>query len=409
MSREKIAMPILTRQYFATSGQFSDAVIRQITLTLADNQVVNAAVQAATAAVQAASPDAQIVYGTFSYQTVAGRWVRQIDLLVGLASPLTHFRYALLFNMKNNLGDYYVDVSTMQTFDLTDAVVAVPFTGPLDTLQISPIAAWSLRRLTGQWPGAAIRVTRASDGAQQDIGFTVTGDLDLDALAAFAGSGDVTVNTWYDQSGNGHHASAPSAAQPFIVQAGALVTVAGQPAIQSYSFDPSGNSRTLAASLPSIVTNTSPLSMSVVFNCSVQRAMGVAYDFIRAMSTGTTTGQWMSFLTSSAIAQQRIMAASVSSYTVSSSNNPSTTSFNSASFNIRGTLLSLWLNGVLSTSTSGISGAGILTSITLGVPWMTGTGVIGSIMTSYLAEAILLPPGYEDALYVDQQAYWNCP
>lgn len=112
-------MSILTRQYFATSQQFADAVIKQITQTPADNLLVSNALQVAIVAVQAGNPGASIVYGTFSYRTAAGKWVRQINLLIGLASPLLHFRYAILFNMKNNLGDYFVDTSTMQTFDCT--------------------------------------------------------------------------------------------------------------------------------------------------------------------------------------------------------------------------------------------------------------------------------------------------
>jgi hypothetical protein len=114
-------MSILTRQYFAMSQQFADAVIRQITQTQADRLFVSNALQAAMTAVQASSPGASIVYSTFSYRTAAGKWVRQIDLLIGLASPLNHFRYAIVFNMKNNLGDYYVDTSTIQTFDCTDS------------------------------------------------------------------------------------------------------------------------------------------------------------------------------------------------------------------------------------------------------------------------------------------------
>ncbi|MGF6604716.1 hypothetical protein P3T23_009472 [Paraburkholderia sp. GAS448] len=109
-------MPSHTRQYFATSQQFSDAVIRQITQTEADNQLITGALQAGTEAVQTAYPGAQIVYGTFSYLSATGKWMRQIDLLIGLASALNHFRYAILLNMKNNLGDYYVDTSNMQTF-----------------------------------------------------------------------------------------------------------------------------------------------------------------------------------------------------------------------------------------------------------------------------------------------------
>ena len=66
-------MPVLTRRCISRpASQFADAVIRQITQTQADNQIVTSALQAAMTAVQASTPGAQIVYGTFSYQSAAG-------------------------------------------------------------------------------------------------------------------------------------------------------------------------------------------------------------------------------------------------------------------------------------------------------------------------------------------------
>ena len=51
--------------------------------------------------------------------------MRCTDLNIGLRFTLSHFRYAMVFNMKNNLGDYYVDPSTLQTFDFTNAGSAI--------------------------------------------------------------------------------------------------------------------------------------------------------------------------------------------------------------------------------------------------------------------------------------------
>lgn len=76
------------------------------------------------------------------------------------------------------------------------------FQGLLD-LYPNAAAAYSVRKLRSAYSGAAIRVRRSSDNAEQDIGFTGTGDLDETALTAFVGANDGFVVTWYDQSGNG--------------------------------------------------------------------------------------------------------------------------------------------------------------------------------------------------------------
>jgi trimeric autotransporter adhesin len=77
----------------------------------------------------------------------------------------------------------------------------------LDLISAVIAAAYGLRRLYSLWTGAAIRVQRSSDNAQADIGFTANGDLDTVALLAFVGSGNGFITTWYDQSGNGRHAT----------------------------------------------------------------------------------------------------------------------------------------------------------------------------------------------------------
>jgi hypothetical protein len=101
----------------------------------------------------------------------------------------------------------------------------------LDLISVLAKAAYGLRRLYTSWTGAAIRVRRSSDDAEADIGFKANGDLNTTALLAFCGSGDGFVTTWYDQSGNGHHATQGTAAnQPQIVSNGVIETQNGRPA-----------------------------------------------------------------------------------------------------------------------------------------------------------------------------------
>ncbi len=85
------------------------------------------------------------------------------------------------------------------------------------------VAAFSTRKIAANYAGSAIRVRRSSDNAEANIGFSGSGDLDIDALLAHVGTGDGFITTWYDQSGNGYNAAQATAAkQPVIVTAGVL-------------------------------------------------------------------------------------------------------------------------------------------------------------------------------------------
>jgi hypothetical protein len=80
-------------------------------------------------------------------------------------------------------------------------------------------AAYSLRKLRTAYTGAAIRVRRSNDNAEQDFGFTANGDLDTASLKTFVGANSGFVTTWYDQSGNARNAIQTTAAvQPRIMQ-----------------------------------------------------------------------------------------------------------------------------------------------------------------------------------------------
>lgn len=94
-------------------------------------------------------------------------------------------------------------------------------------------AAYSLRLLDTDYTGDAIRVRRASDNTEQDIGFDGNGDLDTAALASFCSGTDGFVKTWYDQSGNANDASQSTTAnQPKIYDGTTgVVTENGKPAI----------------------------------------------------------------------------------------------------------------------------------------------------------------------------------
>ena len=123
-----------------------------------------------------------------------------------------------------------VSTATGGTGGAKTATAAPSFTGILDGL--SPAASFSIRRLHGAYDGPLIRVRRSSDDAAQNIGATLSGHLNTTALSSFCGGSSCFVSTWYDQSGNARDAAQATAAnQPRIVNAGAIDTAGGRPAI----------------------------------------------------------------------------------------------------------------------------------------------------------------------------------
>lgn len=110
----------------------------------------------------------------------------------------------------------------------TSTTATVPF-GIVDVYSGAAVA-YSLRKLRGAYTGAAIRVRRSNDNAEQDIGFTAIGDLDEAALSTFVGANSGFIATWYDQSGNARNATQTTAvSQPRIVNAGVIDRQNGRP------------------------------------------------------------------------------------------------------------------------------------------------------------------------------------
>jgi hypothetical protein len=105
------------------------------------------------------------------------------------------------------------------------------FVGLLD-LYPNAAVAYSLRKLRTAYTGSAIRVRRASDNTEQDMGFA-NNVLDTSSLTSFCSGTNGFVTTWYDQSGNGRNATQTTAAnQPQIVSSGSVITENGKPSLQ---------------------------------------------------------------------------------------------------------------------------------------------------------------------------------
>lgn len=94
------------------------------------------------------------------------------------------------------------------------------WTGPYDAVP-GIAAAFSMRRLLSAYSGPILRLRRSSDNAESDFGATTSGDLDTASIATWLGGANGYVVTWYDQSGNGLHATQTTAAyQPLYVASG---------------------------------------------------------------------------------------------------------------------------------------------------------------------------------------------
>jgi hypothetical protein len=82
--------------------------------------------------------------------------------------------------------------------------IAHPWVHRTDAPSVVYIGVWSIaRRVVSTYTGPLIRIRRASDNAEQDIGFVESGGhhvLDESAVTSFVGSSDWFIRTIYDQS-----------------------------------------------------------------------------------------------------------------------------------------------------------------------------------------------------------------
>jgi len=82
-------------------------------------------------------------------------------------------------------------------------------------------AAYSLRKLRTNYTGNCIRIRRASDNTEQDIGF-LNNFLDTASIQTFCSATSGFVTTWYDQSDSARNATQATAAnQPKIYDSAA--------------------------------------------------------------------------------------------------------------------------------------------------------------------------------------------
>jgi hypothetical protein len=179
----------------------------------------------------------------------------------------------------NDIGSVYLGTNAVQKVYLGTNEVWTSFTGLLDDYP-NAAAAYSLRLLRTAYTGDAIRVRRASDNTEQDIGF-VSNELDTSALTTFCSGTNGFVKTWYDQSGNGNDASqTTSANQPQIVSSGSVLNVNGKP---SLLFDGTNDEFSLSSTI-----TTSIYSRFVVLKKQSTATIVIPIG----LSSGQSIGAW---------------------------------------------------------------------------------------------------------------------
>lgn len=157
------------------------------------------------------------------------------------------------------------------------------FVGQLLDTYTDAVVGYSLRRLRTAYTGNCITVRRTVNPASQDIGFDSEGNLDTTALLAFCGSGDGYVSKWYDQVGTNHLIQNTVANQPQIVNAGAVRTLNGKPALY---FDGSNDSIAHATSFAP--NPNGHFTMACVFS---MRAVGSSAQFVTNSWASSTASQ----------------------------------------------------------------------------------------------------------------------
>jgi len=223
----------------------------------------------------------KIWYSTTAQEDIdSGTWT----LLETLADNATYAELVAAFEdqLKTSPGgDTPVSIKT--TWEDVPA-----FTGLLDTYS-GAAAAYSLRLLDTNYTGSAIRVRRASDNAEQDIGFDSNGDLDTPALATFCSGTDGFVKVWYDQSGSNDAEQTTTGNQPKIYDSSTgVVTENGKPTLD---FDGTNDALQSAA----FTSIAQPFTASIVFTLDVANIAVVHDGGTDRAGLSTGNNQWTTF------------------------------------------------------------------------------------------------------------------
>lgn len=149
--------------------------------------------------------------------------------------------------------------------------------------------AFSLRKLRTGYTGDAIRVRRSSDNTELNIGFDGEGNLNVEQLTNFCGTGDGFVVTWYNQVSPAatNLIQATASRQPQIVFSGAVIYDNGKPAVY---YSRSNESSMYTAGNVSVTGNICSIFVN---NTDKDVLLGSSMTFARLGSWGGSSGYAM--------------------------------------------------------------------------------------------------------------------
>jgi hypothetical protein len=220
------------------------------------------------------------------------------------------------------------------------------FTGLLDTYS-GAAAAYSLRKLRSAYTGSAIRVRRASDNTEQNIGFTILGGLDTSSLTSFCSGTNGFVTTWYDQSGNSRNFTQTTAAnQPQIVSSGSVLTSNGEPII-----DFNGTSNYMDGAWSSFFTSTTnDFSIFNVLKYDVSNVTQIPFGVTNGAATAAGSIDTVLHSYSSSSTDFYRVNGSITNYSTSIATEFGTTNDNLLVFQKNGAVTNVYNNNALKAS-----------------------------------------------------------
>jgi hypothetical protein len=253
-----------------------------------------------------------------------------------------------------------------------------PTTYLLDDFPTGLLAGWSLRQISST-ATSIIRARRALDNQLQNFtGIEITNGT----LSTWCNGGAGYLETWYDQSGNGIHASQSSLSlQPQIVDIfGNVILQNGKPSILFNGSQYLGNtsqgltSGSYSGYLSLFVVNRRNSSSGGTF--LTERAT----TKVKAFQVGTNETYY--FISSNGLDASSNQTTDLSAYSVTSNLNVWThRQFSSG-------LDSLWINGVERTVSVPSGGGNTVTDGTVGLRIGIREGTIGGGWGGYISEII---------------------
>lgn len=136
-----------------------------------------------------------------------------------------------------------------------------PVAAVLDEISSTALIAVGLRKLSGDHIGQCLRVKRASDNAETDIGFAGN-EIDVSALSGFGSSTTLSLVKLYDQSGNGRDLTSAMTNPAVTVDGGQVVITWSNSIMQT-----AGNVPTTAPKVFVVINSADILTNNYIYDC----------------------------------------------------------------------------------------------------------------------------------------------